>query len=211
MGIKNIFQFKQPTSSRNLNVQQKEKKYGGIIQQLQLVDFWDNLDPHERSFIRNCTKWSFGGSIKGEDIDHPNSIATTKRDDCRFLLGNAAWAFDFKEYYLAESLLIEVIHRSKCIFTLHRAYQKLIHIYEVSADENKCHLQKWKSYCEEHIKLAPALFNESNKKEETPPEIRSFYILKNILLDVNDVEGYKAIVLVEQQYKNGNFIVQGMY
>ncbi|WP_026561995.1 hypothetical protein [Bacillus sp. J37] len=211
MGIKNIFQFKQPAFSRNLNVQQKEKKYGGIIHQLQLVDFWDNLGPHERSFIRNCTKWSFGGSIKGEDIDHPNSMATTKRDDCRFLLGNAAWAFDSKEYYLAESLLIEVTHRSKCLFTLHRAYQKLIHIYEVSADENKCHLQKWKSYCEEHIKLAPALFDESIKKEETPPEIRSFYILKNILLDIHDVEGFKSIVLLEQQYNNGNFIVEGMH
>lgn len=210
MGIKNIFQFKQPAFSGNLNVQQKEKKYGGIIQQLQLDDFWDNLDPHERSFIRNCTRWSFGGSIKGEDIDHPNSLATTKRNDCRFLLGNAAWAIDSKEYYLAESLLIEVIHRSKCLFTLHRAYQKLIHIYEVSAVENKCHLQKWKSYCEEHIKLAPALFCESNKKEIIPPEIRSFNILKKILLDFNDVEEYKVILLLEQQYKNGNFFLKGI-
>ncbi|WP_368657534.1 hypothetical protein AB3Z07_20230 [Metabacillus halosaccharovorans] len=210
MGIKNIFQLKQPTFNRNLSDQKKKKKYGGIIHQLQLDDFWDNLDPQERSFIRNCTKWSFGGSIKGKDIDHPNSLATTKRDDCRFLLGNAAWAFDSKEYYLAESLLLEVIHRSKCLFTLHRAYQKLIHIYEVSAIEKKCHLQKWKSYCEEHIKLAPALFCESIKKEEIPPEIRSFYILKKILHDFNDMVEYKEILLLEQQYKNGNFFLKGI-
>ncbi|WP_175640683.1 hypothetical protein [Metabacillus schmidteae] len=128
MSLKKILSFKQPSIRKQLNVSRKEKQYGGIIQQLQLEDFWHNLEIHERSFIRNCVKWSFSGRFNGEDIDHPDSHAQTKRDDCRFLMGNAAWAFDSKEYVLTEKILNEVIHRSKSTYTLHRAYQKLIYI-----------------------------------------------------------------------------------
>ena len=210
MGLKKILNFKQPTIRKQLTIPKKEKQYGGIIQQLQLEDFWHHLEVHERSFIRNCMKWSFGGKFNGEDIDHPDSTAQTKRDDCRFLIGNAAWAFDSKEYVLAEKILNEVIRRSQSTHTLHRAYQKLINIYEVSKVEDTL-IQKWKNYCEEHIKLAPALFYESYNKEELPTEIRSFCILKEILLAENAFEEYKEILMLEQEYNHGNYTNKEMY
>lgn len=144
MGIKKLFNFKHPTISRHIKVPKKENQYGGIIHQLQLDDFWHNLEGYEKVFIRNCTKWSFGGRVKGEDIDHPDSLAQTKRNVCRFLMGNAAWAYESKEYELAEKLLTEVIHRSKNPCILHRAYQKLIKIYDVLDEENKDLLQRCK-------------------------------------------------------------------
>jgi len=208
MGIKKLFNFKQPTISRQMEVSNKEYRYGGIIHQLQLDDFWHNLEGYEKMFIRNCAKWSFGGRVKGKDIDHPDSLAKTKRNVCRFLFGNAAWAYESKEYKLAEKLLAEVIHRSQNSCTLHRAYQKLMNIYDAldALDEvNEDLLQRCKRYCKEHINLAPVLFCESIKKEQVPPEIISFHMLKKILIDEDDIVGYESILSLEYQYHTGTF------
>lgn len=208
MGIKKLFIFKQPTISREMEVSNKGYRYGGIIHQLQLDDFWHNLEGYEKKFIRNCAKWSFGGRVKGEDVDHHDSLVQTKRNVCSFLMGNAAWAFESKEYELAEKLLIEVIHRSPNPCTLHRAYQKLMNIYDALDRVNEDLLQRCKNYCKEHIKLAPALFYESINKKHEPPEIKSFHMLKKILQSEDDIAGYETILLLEHQYHNGNLSVE---
>lgn len=59
--------------------------------------------------------------------------------------------------------------------------------------------------CNEHIKLAPALFCESINTEQEPPEIISFHMLKKLLLAEDDVVGYETILSLEHRYHTGNF------
>lgn len=203
MGIKKLFNFKNPALIKQMKVAKIERQYGGIIHQLELDDFWDSLQSYERAFIRNCIKWSFGGRIQPKDLDHPDSHAKTKRSDCGFLLGNVSWAFESKEYLLAEKLLIEIINRTKRPFILHRAHQELVKMYYALSEEDDKTLYRCKEFCEYHIELAPLILIEALKKDINPPEILAFKLLKDILDKEGKFTERENISLLEEQYYRG--------
>jgi hypothetical protein len=203
MGIKKLFSFKNPALVKQMKVTKIDKEYGGIIHQLELDDFWHNLLGDERAFLRNCTKWSFGGRIQPKELDHPDSYVKTKRNACGFLLGNASWAYESKEYMLAEKLLKEIINRSNNCFVLHRTYQLLIKMYYLLSAENCKSLTKCKEYCGYHIEMSPLLLIESLNKDIKPPDILAFRVLKEILIKEAKRDEYENILILEQQYNRG--------
>ncbi|WP_226671513.1 hypothetical protein [Metabacillus litoralis] len=205
MGIKKLFNFKGAVHLQKVKELHLEKQYGGIVHQLNLDEFWHSLLGAERAFIRNRTSWSFGGRIKSEDLDDPKSFAETKRSVYGFLLGNASWAMEAKEYDLAEKLLIEVVERTNNIFIMHRSYKELVIMHNKLRKENECSLYKCIEYAKLQIELAPLLFQEAMKNGTEPPRIPAFKILRAVCEEEGIIEEYEDILTVEQQYKLGTF------
>lgn len=205
MGIKKLFNFKGSVNLQKVKEMHVEKHYGGIIHQLHLDEFWHSLQGAEKAFIRNRTSWSFGGEIKSEELDAPKSTAKTKRTVYAFLLGNASWASEAKEYELAEKLLKEVIKRTNNIFIVHRCYKELLIMHNKLRKVHERSLQKCIEFSKLHIEMAPLLFEYAMKTGIEPPRIAAFTILMNLYEEEGLIEEYRDIVKLEQQYKNGTF------
>jgi hypothetical protein len=182
---------------------QSEKRYGGIIHQLQLDDFWHQLKGNEKVFLRNCTKWSFGGGIKSEEFDHPDSNAKTKRSDCSFLFGLASWSYESKEHELTEKILIEIVNRACTPLMIHRAYQDLIKMHNQLRGNNEASVQKCKEYCKLHLELAPILLKIASNEGTQPPRIPAFEILSKVLREEDQLEECEEVLIREFQYNVG--------
>ncbi|MBM7605612.1 hypothetical protein JOC75_003635 [Metabacillus crassostreae] len=205
MGIKKLFNFKGSANLQKVKEMRIDKNYGGIIHQLNLDEFWHSLQGAEKAFIRNRTSWSFGGRIKSEELDDPKSNAETKRSVYAFLLGNASWASEAKEYELAEKLLNEVIKRTNNIFIVHRCYKELIVMHHKLSKQHEGSLEKCIEFSKFHIEIAPLLFENAMNTGIEPPRIAAFNIMMKMYEEKGLLEEYEKVFKLEQQYKNGTF------
>ena len=148
-----------------------EKEYGGIIEDLNLIDFWGELTEEERDKIRGTREKGLGGSNR--DIDDPNSTVTTSQSASGFLNNKAGWAISDKDYELAEKLLLESLDRSKDPVDLHFAYNYLIKLYYKLRDEDD-YLEECINYCEKDIKLFEEKLKDEPFFKENEPRVHSF-------------------------------------
>ncbi|OAS82435.1 MULTISPECIES: hypothetical protein [Metabacillus] len=205
LGLKKLLSLKNVSLVKQVNQIQSEKLYGGIIHQLKLDDFWHQLKGYERAFLRNCTKWSFGGKIKSEEFDHTDSNVKTKRSDCSFLFGLASWSYESKEYELTEKILMEIVNRAFTPIMIHRAYQELIKMHYLLRENDEASMQKCKVYCKLHIELAPILLKTASNEGIRPPRIPAFVILSNVLKEEGRLEECEEVLMLGHQYKIGKF------
>jgi len=148
-----------------------EKEYGGLIEDLKLVDFWGELTEEERDKIRETSDKGLGGSNR--DIDDPNSNVTTSQSASGFLNNKAGWAISDKDYELAEKLLSESIDRSNDSVDLHFAYNHLIKLCYKLRDEDD-YLEKCIDYCQKDIKLYEEKLKDKPLFKENDTRVHAF-------------------------------------
>lgn len=169
------------------------KEYGGIIEDLNLVDFWEELTEDERDKIRATREKGIGGSNR--DIDDPNSTVTTSQSASGFLNNKAGWAISDKDYKLAEKLSLESIDRSKDPVDLHFAYNNLIKLYYKLRSEDD-YLEKCIDYCQKDIKLYEGELRDEQFFKDNEPRVHAF---KRLAIIYKKQERYEDAIEVCKQ------------
>ncbi|MCK8816597.1 hypothetical protein MWH28_04335 [Natroniella sulfidigena] len=150
------------------------KKYGGVIESLDLIDFWD-------------------------DLDDPKSNVTTSKSTSGFLNDKAGWAISDKKYDLAEKLLLESINRNNDnSIDLHFTYNHLIKLYYKLRDKND-YLDKCIDICKKDIALYEEELKDEKFFKKNDTRIPSFQRLVIIYEKQNKYK--KAIKICEKAIK----------
>lgn len=73
-----------------LKIKKKPQKFGGIIQCVNLNEFWNSLEEEERQLVRDLYRYDPEGvNIRPVDIDHPVSNVKYPANAVYFLEDNA--------------------------------------------------------------------------------------------------------------------------
>lgn len=152
-----------------------KKKYGGLINDLKIDEFWEYLTDEEREQLREYSEpilSTYKTKVAHKDdessfvvrsvtkIDDPDTKTTFHvRSATDFLTDLAGVAIDEKQYILAEKLLTEALVKNTNIFDLHYTYDKFIELYYTLSDNDINFREKCINACIKDIEI----FNEIRK------------------------------------------------
>lgn len=153
--------------------------YGGIIESLNLQDFWSDLEEKERQTVRDFYNdeipWE---DIKPVDVDSPKSNYGYKKGAFNFLENIGKWASGNGDYLLSEKLLLKALEVSNNYTEKHAAHNSLIDMYYKQRDENPSALDSCIYYCIKDIEIVDGIeqewFQHYSMREEVKPPIPSF-------------------------------------
>jgi hypothetical protein len=199
MSLINLFKSKNFEINQGLSI----KKYGGIIRQLDLEEFWTTLTNKEKNLVRNVCKRSFGiSSFNLDEVDSFGSSLTTRREPSSFLLGIGIWTFEMGKYELTEKLLLKAIEISKDISTVHACYTWLIKIHDRLRVSNQRSLEECIFYCKQDIAIMPLLIDENERNNRHFLNLLPFTVLMTIYNELGyDLEHNETMNLY-QYYKS---------
>lgn len=177
-----------------------KKKYGGLINDLKIDEFWEYLSEEEREKLRQYSEpilstYQTKVALKENEssfvirsvtkIDDPDTnTAFHVRSASDFLTDLGDIAIKSKEYILAEKLLTESLAKNTNIFDLHYTYDKFIELYYALSDIDINFMEKCINACIKDIEV----FNEIRKN--TYNEYKT--ILKR---------SYKAGLILKEEYE----------
>lgn len=142
-----------------------QKKYGGIIESLELEEFWVSLLPDEREFIRECYASSLGGP-NPKHLDNPRVETSTTQSVSGFLSNYAGWAISKKRYELSDKLLQEAKRRNKNAVDLHFTYNSLINLCYKQRNKGPEWIERCINHCLDDIKIFPEFKKEYLEEEK---------------------------------------------
>ncbi len=176
------------------------KRYGGLINDLDIGEFWEYLSEGEREKLRQYSEpilSTYQTKIASSDSETSFIIrSVTKIDDpdtntvfhvrsaSDFLTDLADMAIVSREYILAEKLLTEALAKNTNIFDLHYTYDKFIELYYTLSEIDINFMEKCINACKNDIKV----FNEIRKN--------SYNEYKTLLK-----RNYKAGLIPKQEYQ----------
>ena len=127
-------------------------KYGGLIKELGLLEFWKDLSEEEREKIREYSKQGLNMNTK-YDIDDPSyKVSNTTLTADNFLMLKTEYAIKDKNFELAQKLLDKALEYNKDPESLHFIYNNLIKLYYKQRDDEKF-LNKCIEICKKDIEL----------------------------------------------------------
>jgi hypothetical protein len=173
-------------SKRSVGISPNSLKYGGIIKQLELESFWDQLTEEDKSTFRMACKRSFGAScFELGDVDAVDSTLGTRRHPSSFLSGIAVWIIEMKKYKLAESVLLEAVNLAPDTISIHTSYKWLVRIHEQLRQQELSSHDSCIYYCKRDIQLYPQLIRELKERNLRVVKPQSFTILSTIYKESN--------------------------
>ncbi len=178
-------------------------KYGGLIRQLSLEEFWETLSEKDRNVFRNVCKRSFG--ILGfqlEGVDSSDSKLTTRRDASSFLIGIANWTFEMEKYDLTEKLLLKAIELAKDISQIHSCYIWLIKLHYKNRFHKSQSTEECIYYCKSDIKILPILINEIESTSQNYINMSCFRVLAALYEELQLKIEKEQVLELEQYYRS---------
>ncbi|MBD8070541.1 hypothetical protein [Bacillus sp. PS06] len=198
MSLINLFKSKNNEMNQQLSI-----KYGGIIRQLNLEEFWETLSEKEKNIVRQVCKRSYGfSSFNLHQVDSFDSDLTTRRDPSSFLLGIGIWTFEMGKYNLTEKILLKAIEIAKDISTVHASYIWLIKIHDKLRKSNKNSIDKCIFYCNNDIAIVPLLIEEKDRTNKNNINLFPFNVLVSIYKELGKNDECENIQKLHQYYKS---------